>query len=83
MSKKLLRVIGKKVGATKYDWENDVDFSNPHDVEQYLKDNMAEGYLADEEKAFIQKLVNIYSDLLEAESDFTDALKQIQSNKVD
>jgi len=80
--KKLLRTLGKKAGVSDYDWENKVDFSKPEEVEQYLRDNMAEGYLAQEEEAFIEELVSIYSDLLSVESEFDEILKQVQSNKV-
>lgn len=82
MSKKLLRTLGKKAGVSEYDWEG-IDFSNAEEVEQYLRDNMEEGYLAQEESAFIEKLMTIYSELMSAQSDFESILKQVQSNKVD
>jgi len=82
MSKKLLRVVGKKAGLSEYDWEGEVDFSEPDQVEQYLKENMAEGYLANEENAFVEKLVTIYSELLSSQSDFESLIEQLQSNKV-
>lgn len=82
MSKKLLRTLGKKAGISEYDWEG-IDFSNPDEVEQYLRENMEEGYLAQEESEFISKLMTIYTELMSAQNEFESILKQVQSNKVD
>lgn len=82
MSNKLLRTLGKKAGVSKYDWE-DIDFSNPEEVEQYLRDNMEEGYLSQEESEFVSKLMTIYAELVSAQKEFESILKQVQSNKVD
>lgn len=81
--RKLLRTLGKKAGVSQYDWEKDVDMSDPDAVKQYLNDNMSEGYLSDEEEAFVEELVKIYSDLLKAEKRFDKIINRIQLNKVD
>lgn len=81
--KKLLRTLGKKAGVSQYDWEKNVDMSDPDSVKAYLNENMSEGYLSDEEEAFIEELVEIYGSLLDAEEKFDKILNRIQLNKVD
>jgi len=81
--KKLLRTLGKKAGVSKYDWEKDVDMTDPESVKQYLNDNMSEGYLSDEEEAFVEELTEIYGRLLDAEEKFDKIINRIQLNKVD
>lgn len=82
-SKKLLRTLGKKAGVSKYDWEKDVDMEDPEQVKKYLNENMSEGYLSDEEEAFIEELTEIYSALISAEQKFDKIINRIQLNKVD
>lgn len=79
---KVLRTIGHKLRIMSYDWEGTTSFDNPQEVKTYLSDNMAEGYLADEEEAFIEALVERYEELLELEEDVQDLVRTIQNNKV-
>lgn len=82
-SKKLLRTLGRKAGVSEYDWEKNVDMSDPDAVKTYLNDNMAEGHLSQEEEAFIEELVTIYSQLIDVEQKFAKILEVVQTNKVD
>lgn len=78
---KALRVFGAKLNVMSYDWEG-TNFDDPEQVKQYLDENMAEGYLADEEEAFIEELIANYRGLLETESRVKEIVETVQGNKV-
>jgi len=43
----------------------DVDFNNPEEVRNYLKENMAEGYLSKSEESNIDDFVDYYTELMQ------------------
>lgn len=78
---KTLRVAGHKLHIMSYDWEG-TNFDNPDEVRAYLSDNMSEGYLAQEEDAFITELMSRYQELLNKEDKMSELINTIQTNKV-
>lgn len=54
----------------------DVDLSNPEEIRRYLKENMAEGYLSEDEGMNIDEFVNEYARLLEVEKNMDEIVKE-------
>jgi len=54
----------------------EVDIDDPEEVRQYLKENMAEGYLSEDEGLHIDEFVDEYQRLLEMEKSLDDVVKE-------
>jgi len=54
----------------------EVDINDPEEVRQYLKENMAEGYLSEDEGLHIDEFVDEYQRLLEMEESLDDVVKE-------
>lgn len=67
--------------------ENDsmknVDIDDPEQIRSYLKENMAEGYLSEEEGLNIDEFVDRYEELLNMKQDFQEIIKELQGGKVE
>jgi len=59
---------------------SDVDLSQPDEIRDYLKENMAEGYLSDEEGMNIDEFVDEYERLLTFSEDVEQILEEAYSN---
>jgi len=59
---------------------SDVDLSRPDEIRDYLKENMAEGYLSDEEGMNIDEFVDEYERLLTFSEDVEQILEEAYSN---
>lgn len=55
-----------------------VDLDNPDQIRKYLKENMAEGYLSEEEGFNIDKFVDRYEQLLQLRDRTQKLVKQVQ-----
>lgn len=51
------------------------DIKKPEEIRKYLKENMAEGYLSDDEGLNIDKFVDEYERLLEIEEKMDEIVK--------
>lgn len=60
----------------------DVNTSDPDDIRSYLKENMAEGYLSEEEGLNIDKFVDEYSDLLDLKQSFEEIIREVYEGQV-
>jgi len=60
----------------------DVELDEPEKIRQYLKENMAEGYLSDEEEASIDKFVDRYKEMMEGRQGFQQIVERIQTGRV-
>lgn len=54
-----------------------VELDEPESIRTYLKDNMAEGYLSDEEGLRIDEFVDEYERLLEVEKNIDEVVRDI------
>lgn len=52
------------------------------EVRNYLKDNMAEGYLSEEEEQKIDEFVDEYEQLLEGKENFQEIIRKIHTDRV-
>lgn len=52
-------------------------------ISDYLKQNMAEGHLSEEEETKIDEFVDEYEELLKMREDFQDIVKELQGVKVE
>lgn len=59
---------------------SDVDLSQPDEIRDYLKENMAEGYLSDEEGMNIDEFVDEYERLLTFSEDVEQILEEAYGN---
>jgi len=59
---------------------SEVDLSQPDEIRDYLKENMAEGYLSDEEGMNIDEFVDEYERLLTFSEDVEQILEEAYSN---
>jgi len=59
-----------------------VDLENPSEIREYLKENMAEGYLSEEEGLNIDKFVDRYQQLLENSSSTQEIIRKIHEDRV-
>lgn len=60
-----------------------IDLDEPDEIRSYLKENMAEGYLSEEEGMNIDEFVDRYEDLLNMKQSFQEIVKKIQGGKVE
>lgn len=79
--RKALRVAGNQAGLNTLDWHG-TDFENIDEIKEYLTENMAEGYLAQEEEAFIEELMSNYREAIEIKQKSQEFALKIQENKV-
>lgn len=85
MSGKVLRGLVRRDESFKRsedvkDSMSDVDLSRPDEIRDYLKENMAEGYLSDEEGMNIDEFVDEYERLLTFSEDVEQILEEAYSN---
>lgn len=67
-----------KVGGENHNnAKKEEDTMNPEDVRTYLKENMAEGYLSDEEEVSIDNFVDEYERLLDVEENLQDIMQEV------
>jgi len=59
------------------------DLEHPEDIRKYLKENMAEGYLSEDEGMNIDEFVDRYEELLNMKQDFQEIIKELQGGKVE
>jgi len=59
-----------------------VDTTEPEQVRKYLKENMAEGYLSEEEGMNIDAFVNKYKELMEGRDKMQELVREIQEGRV-
>ncbi len=59
------------------------DLEKPEEIRKYLKENMAEGYLSENEGLNIDEFVDEYEELLKMREDFQDIVKKLQGVKVE
>lgn len=55
----------------------EVDLDNPDKIRTYLKENMAEGYLSEDEGLNIDKFVDEYKRLLDVEENLEEIVKEV------
>lgn len=61
---------------------SDVDISRPSEIREYLKENMAEGYLSEEEGLHIDEFVDEYERLLSFEEDVEQILEETYADSM-
>jgi len=59
-----------------------VDTSNPEEIRAYLKENMAEGYLSEEEGLNIDKFVDEYIELRDLKQGFEEIIREVYEGQV-
>lgn len=59
-----------------------VELDEPEEIRQYLKENMAEGYLSKDEGLNIDRFVDRYAELMRAEQNFQEIIEQVQKGRV-
>lgn len=60
----------------------DVDTDSPDEIRRYLKENMAEGYLSEEEGLNIDQFVDEYEELLGMKQNLEQVVREIYEGKV-
>ena len=60
----------------------EVDLNKPEQIRTYLKENMAEGYLSEEEGLNIDQFVDRYKELMETKENFQEIIEQVQTGRV-
>lgn len=82
ISDKTRNVLNKakhKLGMTSVE---DPDLDAPNQLRRYLKENMAEGYLSEEEGVNIDEFVDEYERLLEVEKDAEEIIQEVYGEQV-
>lgn len=64
------------------DTMENTDYSDPEQIRSYLKENMAEGYLSQEEGSSIDEFVDEYSRLLQIEENLDQIMRETFEAKV-
>lgn len=59
-----------------------VDLDKPEEIRTYLKENMAEGYLSDEEDTEIDEFIDEYRQLLENKREFEEIIRNVYEGRV-
>lgn len=59
-----------------------VELDEPEEIRQYLKENMAEGHLSEEEGLNIDQFVDRYEELMETKEKFQEIIEQVQTGRV-
>jgi len=60
----------------------DPKLDKPEEIRRYLKENMAEGYLSEEEGLNIDKFVDRYKDLMNLKRGTQKILREVQEGRV-
>lgn len=69
-------------GKAENDIMANVDIDDPEQIRSYLKENMAEGYLSEEEGLNIDKFVDEYSQLLQQKENLQEVVRKAYEVKV-
>lgn len=60
----------------------EVNLNKPEQIRKYLKENMAEGYLSEEEGLNIDQFVDRYEEMMETKENFQEIIQEVQTGRV-